>query len=70
MHQKLVDLITAKEDIGETIKDVKNNRFVEKLVSWFPETADKVYTYIKDKRIELQKIQTSQELENLKARIE
>lgn len=70
MHQKLVDLITAKEDIGETVQDVKGNWFINKLVSWFPETADKVYTYIKDKRIELQKIQTSQELENLKAKIE
>lgn len=69
MHKKLINLITAKEEIWENITDVKNNRFVDKLVSWFPETADKIYTYIKNKRIELQKMQTFQELENLKAKI-
>lgn len=59
-------LILSDQDLWANIDSVKLNFFEKLIVSISPDTAERIFKFIKEKQEKLQKAKTTQELNNLK----
>ena len=62
--------MTGADELSDKVENVKIGRFTEQLIKLFPEEAQKIYDDFKKKKKEIAEANTSNELENLQARIE